>query len=75
MFRALTAGVRRSLDSVFETKATTKTASTTVAKNPGVRQWLSDGAKQIEEQYAQSLSILHWLIAAGFVGCVATVSD
>jgi cytochrome b561 len=38
------------------------------------RQSLSNAAKETEEKYAQSLSIMHWLIAGGFVGCVFTVN-
>mmetsp|Transcript_6218 Transcript_6218/g.9004 ORF Transcript_6218/g.9004 Transcript_6218/m.9004 type:complete len:217 (+) Transcript_6218:63-713(+) len=43
------------------------------AEKTGARRTLADGAKQIEERYAKSLSIMHWAIAGGFVACIATV--
>ena len=45
------------------------------AEKTGARRTLADGAKQIEERYAKSLSIMHWAIAGGFVACIATVRD
>jgi hypothetical protein len=72
MFSAANAALRRAtlrLNQRFAGPVVSESA----AAAPGARRTLADGAKEVEEKYAQSLSVLHWAIAGGFVFCAATV--
>lgn len=78
MFGAAAAAFRRAtvrLNQRFAAPVASKGATAAQGKviAPVGRRTLADGAKDIEEQYAQSLSVMHWLIAGGFVTCGVAV--
>jgi hypothetical protein len=73
MFGAANAAIRRATLRLNQRFAGPVVSETAAAAAPGARRTLADGAKEVEEKYAQSLSIMHWAIASGFVFCAATV--